>query len=84
MQTTLTLKLTFTDGTSATYEFDYDAERDKEVGVKIEKLLQGNSVAIQTSECLVFLPVNNIKEMELRPSPRDVPVRVLKDARRRW
>ena len=65
-------KICYTDGSEIHIEY----ERSEEVGSiasRIEKAIESNEVLIELEDRLLIIPLNNLKYIEVAPSPPRLP-----------
>jgi hypothetical protein len=73
--------ISFTDGTQLKLVWPRPEESDSRLASVLEKLLTNESIAIEVEGRLMIIPVNNIKTLEVSPSPEKLPNMVVRGAR---
>ena len=74
-----TMKVAFNDGSTASFEIPED---DENVSAKIERLVELNGIAMEVEGNLLFLPLHNIRSIEISPAPVMSIANVLPGVRR--
>ena len=72
-------KINFVDGESC--RFIYEPVRPDEpssIGRAIEELSQTNNLIFYVEEKLVIIPMNNVRSIEISPSPVKLPQSIIK------
>ena len=72
-------KINFVDGKSS--RFIYEPVRPDEassIGQAIQELSQTNNLIFYVEEKLVIIPMNNVRSIEIAPSPANLPRSIIK------
>ncbi len=78
--TTETCKVYFNDGTTMRFEFNANTEDTISVANDIHKIGDTNTLCFELDGRLIFLHTQNIKMIEVTPSPKNLPSNVFRGA----
>lgn len=76
-----TLTVTFTDGTVQEYGFTEADTDDTQVASRIKHILEANCLLLEVDNSLTILPMQNIRSIEISPSPARLPDITVKNLR---
>jgi hypothetical protein len=72
-------KINFVDGESRRFIYDPVYTDDtSSIGRAIEELSQTNNLIFYVEEKLVIIPMNNVRSIEISPSPSNLPRSIIK------
>ena len=71
----------FMDGSSMSFQFDAPSEDTLSVASQIHNVIDNNIMRLEVDNKLVFIPISNIRTIEITPAPAKLPPQVLKGAR---
>ncbi len=70
--------VTFTDGTVQTFQLTESQGDEVQMASRIRHLMESNFLALETDQKLLLLPMQNIRAIEVSPSPAKLPDTVLR------
>jgi hypothetical protein len=70
----------FTDGSKMGLKFPKQVKSDETVGVRLEKVLDKETLLVEADGALLLFPFSSIKYLQVYPSPPKLPDYVIKDA----
>ncbi len=73
------LTIHFTDGSQLTITFPKQGGDLHQVADRVQKALDANQLALEIDGQLYVIPMNNIKYIQLSPSPDKLPEMVIRD-----
>ena len=72
-------KIDFIDGESMRFTFEpVHADETSSMGQAIREMSQNNNLIFQIEGKLVIIPMNNVRSIEVSPSPRNLPRSIIK------
>ncbi len=71
----------FMDGSSMSFQFDAPLDDTLSVANQIHNVIDNNIMRLEVDRKLVFIPIANIRTIEIVPAPSKLPPQVLKGAR---
>ena len=72
------LTVHFTDGTKLSVTFPKQFDEPHQMASRVQKALEANQLAIEMGGELFVVPMNNIKYLQLNPSPEKMPETVIR------
>ena len=76
-----TCLINFMDGSSISFQFDAPADDTLSVANHIHNVIDNNVIRLELDNKLFFIPISNVRTIELIPAPAKLPPQVLKGAR---
>ncbi len=73
------LTIHFTDGSKLSVTFPKQTDMLYKIVSRVEKVLDADKLAIEIGGELFVIPMNNIKYMQVNPSPEKLPETVIRD-----
>ena len=70
----------FTDGSTMNLNFPKQVKSEETVGVRLEKILDKETLMVEADGALLLFPFGNIKYLQVYPSPPKLPDYVIKGA----
>jgi hypothetical protein len=70
----------FNDGSKMRVSFPKQVKSEETVSVRLEKILERNTLLVEADGALLLFPFSNIKYLQVYPSPPKLPDYVIKDA----
>ena len=74
------LTIHFTDGSKLSVTFPTQVQDAHQIASKIQKAMDANSLAIEVADELFMIPKNNIKYLQVSPTPEIMPDSVIRGA----
>lgn len=74
------LTIHFTDGSKMSMTFPQQAQDAHQMASKIQKSLDANQLAVEVEGELFMIPKNNIKYLQVSPTPEIMPDSVIRGA----
>jgi hypothetical protein len=74
------MTLFFNDGTQMTLAFPKQVKHDESIPVRLERLLEKDSLLIESDGALLLIPRSSIKYLQVSPAPNILPDYVIKGA----
>ena len=72
-------KINFVDGESIRFIYEpVRADEPSSIGRAIQELSQSNNLIFHVEEKLVIIPMNNVRSIEISPSPVNLPQSIIK------
>ena len=72
-------KINFVDGESCRFIYEpVRADEPSSIGRAIQELSQTNNLIFYVEEKLVIIPMNNVRSIEISPSPVNLPQTIIK------
>jgi hypothetical protein len=73
--------ITFMDGKKIQFRFQpIRNEEDPTLGMAVEKLANSQSLVFELEEKLMFVPMNNVRTVEVSPAPAKLPANIIRGA----
>jgi hypothetical protein len=72
------LTVTFSDGTVQTYGLTESQGDATQMASRIKNIMESNFLALELDHKLLMLPIQNIRSIEVSPTPTKLPDTVLK------
>jgi DNA-binding LytR/AlgR family response regulator len=72
------LTIHFTDGSKLSVTFPKQTEDIHQVASRVQNALDANQLAIEISDELFVIPMNNIKYLQVSPGPAKLPKTVIR------
>jgi hypothetical protein len=70
----------FTDGSKMRLSFPKQVKSEETVSVRLEKILERNTLLVEADGALLVFPFSNIKYLQVYPCPPKLPDYLIKDA----
>jgi len=74
------MMICFTDGSNMKLNFPRQVKSDETVSVRLEKILDKETLLVEADGALLVFPFGNIKYLQVYPSPPLLPDYVIKEA----
>ena len=72
-------KIDFIDGESCRFIYEpVRADEPSSIGQAIQELSKNNNLIFQVEGKLVIIPMNNVRSIEISPSPANLPQSIIK------
>jgi hypothetical protein len=70
----------FNDGSNMRLSFPKQVKSDESVSVRLERMLDHDSLLVETDGALLLIPRSSIKYLQVYPAPAKLPDYVIKEA----
>ena len=70
----------FNDGTKLVIEYPKQASNDYDMLTKLNEMLDSQHFLVESNGAMLFIPVNNIKYLQVYPAPEKLPAHTIKGA----
>jgi hypothetical protein len=76
------LTIRYVNGTEQKFEFNRVSEDEAKFGgTRIQEILSANQVVLELEDRTLIIPINNIQNIEVSPSPVKLPPTALRNVR---
>ena len=80
MDTPRGVTIFFNDGSKMVVEYPKQAKNDYEIVTRMNELLEHKHFLIEAGGAMLFIPVDNIKYLQVYPSPEKLPSYTIRGA----
>jgi len=77
MQATKGVTIYFNDGTKLVIEYPQQEANDYDMVTKLNEVLQNKHFLVESNGAMLFIPVDNIKYLQVYPAPAKMPAHTI-------
>jgi len=77
MQETKGVTIYFNDGTKLVIEYPKQATNDYDMLTKLNEMLESKHFLVESNGAMLFIPVDNIKYLQVYPAPEKMPAHTI-------
>ncbi len=72
------LTIHFTDGSKLSMTFPQQTDDFHQIASRVQKALDSNQLAMEVDGEMLVIPMNNVKYLQVNPTPRNLPDTVIR------